>query len=229
MKNLQSIKKTFGLYRELARLISVLPVYPENTYSDWNWKEIFIKSSDDINIVRQMVELKSGKLCEETFKKTYLNFDVLCGVGHKFHTEIRRLRKGDWCPRCNGNATIFIEDVRVFVEDKNGRLLSKEYKNNKTKLSIICNKRHIFKMSWDSLKNKDQWCPKCSPKGICKPHRAKSFLLKIAKNGKPRLNSFHPLYKRYISYMRKNSKCYDETFKQEILKNATHPSWRSVG
>ena len=43
-------------------------------------------------------------------------------------------------------------------------LLSKEYRNNYTKLNIVCEKGHEFKSSWTIINNKNSWCPKCAGK-----------------------------------------------------------------
>ena len=52
------------------------------------------------------------------------------------------------------------EEIKEYIESFGYKLLSNEYKNNKTKLKIKCPKGHIFEMSFNSFKNGTR-CPKC--------------------------------------------------------------------
>ena len=45
------------------------------------------------------------------------------------------------------------EIVKEYIEKYNYKLLSKEYKNNRTPLEMKCEKGHIFKCSFDNFKN----------------------------------------------------------------------------
>ena len=53
------------------------------------------------------------------------------------------------------------EEVKEYIDNEEYKLLSTEYKNNKTKLKIMCNKNHIFEMKFNSFKS-GQRCPKCN-------------------------------------------------------------------
>ena len=53
------------------------------------------------------------------------------------------------------------EEVKEYIDNEGYKLLSTEYKNNKTKLKIMCNKNHIFEMKFNSFKS-GQRCPKCN-------------------------------------------------------------------
>lgn len=56
---------------------------------------------------------------------------------------------------------VYYEDVKSFVEQEGYKLLSKSYKNAKTKLHIICKDHGIFSMNWNNFKT-GQRCKKCS-------------------------------------------------------------------
>ena len=60
-----------------------------------------------------------------------------------------------------------IQDCREFAKSKGGKCLSTEYTDNKTKMSWQCEKFHIWSANFDSIKNKDSWCPECVG---CKKH-----------------------------------------------------------
>jgi hypothetical protein len=71
------------------------------------------------------------------------------------------------CPKCKGknNAKKFslnYDYIKLQIESENGyKLLSKEYANAKTKLLIICPKKHIFIKDWNNWNSKKSRCPIC--------------------------------------------------------------------
>ena len=54
----------------------------------------------------------------------------------------------------NKNKKYCYNDVKEYIESFDYKLLSKEYINNKSKLIIMCDKGHIFEMSFSNFKNK---------------------------------------------------------------------------
>jgi hypothetical protein len=52
------------------------------------------------------------------------------------------------------------EFVKKYIESFGYRLLSKEYKNAKSKLKVKCDKGHEYDVRWDNFKS-GQRCPKC--------------------------------------------------------------------
>lgn len=58
------------------------------------------------------------------------------------------------------------EKVKKYIENFEYKLLSKEYKNNKIKLLIKCNKGHIFECSFHNFKDRNSRCPYCNGKKI---------------------------------------------------------------
>lgn len=67
--------------------------------------------------------------------------------------------RGERCPKCAGKR-ITIDDIQIFLDAYNYKLLDHIYKTIKTKLLIKCDKNHLFKMDLDSLKRGCK-CPKC--------------------------------------------------------------------
>lgn len=71
------------------------------------------------------------------------------------------LRKGARCLKCSGNLTKDINDIKVFIESKNGTLLTFKYINNRTPLYIKCNAcKNVFKSNGGTLKQ-NKWCRHC--------------------------------------------------------------------
>lgn len=90
---------------------------------------------------------------------------------------------------------ITIENVRSFVEDKDGELLSTKYESSHKHLQVKCNCGHIWKITWNNLKN-NKWCPKCGKK-------------KTAKASKSRRNSIEKAQKYARS---KNGECISKKY-----------------
>jgi hypothetical protein len=76
---------------------------------------------------------------------------VACQVEHA-------RRRGGWRARPSKND--FLRLAREIVERRGGTLLSKEYRNAKSKLSARCGRGHEFIIAYDHLRG-GQWCGKC--------------------------------------------------------------------
>lgn len=86
---------------------------------------------------------------------------IQCEKNHIFIMKVRVLvNQGGWCPRCSNNMPE-IEELQEFAKNKNGLLLSTEYKNCYTKAKWQCEKEHIWEAIWHSVKNLKTWCPYC--------------------------------------------------------------------
>ena len=58
-----------------------------------------------------------------------------------------------------------IEEIRKFVESKDGTLLSSEYTNYNSRLLIRCNKdNYEWSPTWQRIRYCGRWCPKCGGK-----------------------------------------------------------------
>jgi hypothetical protein len=76
------------------------------------------------------------------------------------------------CRHCNLPPEITIKDVNDLVKSRGGKLLSKEIKNSRSKVTIECNAKHVFRIDWDHLKQGD-WCGRCSgshSEELCRVH-----------------------------------------------------------
>lgn len=67
-----------------------------------------------------------------------------------------------------------IQDVKLYVANLGGSLLSCTYKNMLEKLEWQCKEGHIFSTTFNHIKNRGQWCPVCGrEKGLA--NMRKSF------------------------------------------------------
>jgi hypothetical protein len=71
-------------------------------------------------------------------------------------------QQGQRCSICAGNTKFTAQKVKTIIENRKGHeLLSKEYKNARTKLQIRCPEGHEFDMSFDSFQH-GHGCPVCA-------------------------------------------------------------------
>lgn len=113
-------------------------------------------------MVEEILGAKKGKLLSE-----YINVNryikVLCAVcDHEWETRFSKVLTGNWCAKCNGNYKYTTEEVKDFIKNRNGKLLSGIYINKDSKLSILCKLcNNIWHPCFSSIK-KGSWCPICS-------------------------------------------------------------------
>ena len=55
-----------------------------------------------------------------------------------------------------------MEEVIKVVEQRGGRVISKEYKNSDTSMDFECSKGHQFSNRFSHIKSRGQWCPTCN-------------------------------------------------------------------
>jgi hypothetical protein len=97
--------------------------------------------------------------------KEYINantkLDFVCPNGHKHSISWSMFRSGNRCVYCSKRAPISYEFVKDSFEQEGYTLLSKRYKNRRTKLRYKCPKGHEHSMSYNSWFNGIR-CPFCS-------------------------------------------------------------------
>ena len=95
-----------------------------------------------------IIEVWCGNLNHKSYRVMFKNFK-----GNK-------AKKPTRCPYCSKNKKLTIEEVRVFVEKYDFSLLSVEYINNRTPLTLQCKNGHIFSIRLDNFKQSLK-CPMC--------------------------------------------------------------------
>lgn len=74
------------------------------------------------------------------------------------------VKRVSWCPYCAGRHQD-IGDMRRLARDRGGKCLSEAYVNNRTKLTWVCKKGHVWEAIPNHIKS-GTWCPVC--KGCAK-------------------------------------------------------------
>jgi len=115
-----------------------------------------------IDEVREYIESYNYKLLSKEYKNAHTKLKLQCPEGHKFNMIWNNFKQGRRCPECYNinKRRLSYNDVREYIESYNYKLLSKEYKNNSTKLSLQCPEGHIFNMTRGNFQQ-DHRCPIC--------------------------------------------------------------------
>lgn len=120
--------------------------------------------------VKNYIESKGCKLISTEYINNKIPLLIQCSCGNIFKERFDcfKTRNRDKCNECNGLIHWTYEKVKSYIEGENGngcKLLSTEYKDNATKLNIMCSCGEIFETSLNQFKeqNKRQ-CNKCGIK-----------------------------------------------------------------
>lgn len=119
-----------------------------------------------IEEMQQLAKSRSG-ICRS---KEYVNSKTKlwweCSKSHRWQSSPFSIKvRESWCPICANNLPKGIKEMCRLVKKKNGKCLSKEYVNVKTKLLWECDKGHRFQSTPDNVRL-GMWCSKCKKKNI---------------------------------------------------------------
>lgn len=133
-----------------------------------------------LRMLRNIAIEKGGRCLSTRYidHKTKLKFQ--CKDGHQWEASPSVIKKGSWCPYCEGRKTT-IEEVHHLAAERNGKCLSKKIINQRTKLTWQCEHGHTWQSTYRTVK-RGAWCPECAGKPI---HTIKDMQQLAAKrNGK---------------------------------------------
>lgn len=116
----------------------------------------------NIEEIRQYMKNFNYELLSTEYKNNHTKLQIRCPDGHEIEMCYSNFRQGKRCPYCSGNTKYTYRDVKAYIESFNYKLLSTEYKNNVTKLKMMCENKHIFEMNYIHFKNRGQRCPLCN-------------------------------------------------------------------
>jgi Zn finger protein HypA/HybF involved in hydrogenase expression len=114
----------------------------------------------NIKVAQNLATKNSGKCLSNEYKNARTKLLWECDKGHQWTAVYDSVRKGTWCPSCNGNLKKELKDCQNYALKFNGICLSKEYVNEHTNLIWKCDKGHTWSASPNNVK-RGQWCPKC--------------------------------------------------------------------
>lgn len=127
-----------------------------------DFNDLYMSKTKLLN-TKLIIESKGGTLLSTEFVNATSKLDVECSFKHKFKMSRNAIKNGNWCPICNKNAKLTIEEMKQLAIINNGTCVSDNYINSITKLEWHCN---ICNKNWFaapySIKNMKTWCPHCA-------------------------------------------------------------------
>jgi hypothetical protein len=139
--------------------------YNDIMYSGCKYEKLAQSKKIDIETVRKEFEKEGWTLLEEEYKNNHQKLLVICPEGHITSKKYNNFQQGSRCFDCHnpkrGLPTKFkYQDVKDDLESKDWELLSKEYIDNSTHLSVICPKGHKIQKTYMTFR-KYHGCYKC--------------------------------------------------------------------
>ncbi len=112
--------------------------------------------------VKEYIEGFGYKLLSEEYIKSGEKLLMKCPEGHECYITFNKFQQGRRCSKCSNNTKYTYEFVKKYIESFDYQLLSDEYINSKTNLTMRCKEGHIFKTTFSSFKNLNTRCPYCA-------------------------------------------------------------------
>ena len=101
------------------------------------------KRNKKLEEAQRIAITNGGKCLSKEYINQNQNLEWQCKEGHKWIAKFGNVKhRHSWCPKCSKTSPIVIEDLIQIAEKRNGTLLSKEIKNNKSKLLWKCANGH---------------------------------------------------------------------------------------
>ena len=103
---------------------------------------------------------QDGKCLSDKYVNSKTKLLWECSKGHQWYATRDKVQRGTWCPKCGGTQKLTILDMQILAAKKDGKCLSVDYINNRTKLVWECKHGHIWSAMPTNIQ-KGTWCPDC--------------------------------------------------------------------
>ncbi len=119
---------------------------------------------------QEIAKERGGRCLSENYINRRENMEWECGKGHRWFSTLGSIKYGKvWCTICRYGKSrpspITINQLKEIVEKRGGKLISTNYKNPNTRLTVICPKNHKWKTTSTGIKN-GNWCFECTKLSI---------------------------------------------------------------
>jgi len=138
--------------------------------------------------VKEAFKKVGYELISTEYVNAHTKLDYVCNRGHQHSMIWNNFQQIKRCPTCDGQTKPTYEFVKEAFAEEDYTLLSKGYKNNKTKLDYVCGRGHTHSVTWHKFQQ-GQRCPDC----ITEDNSGAGS--KLWKGGVSKLNL--PLFKTY--------------------------------
>ena len=113
--------------------------------------------------VKEYIESFGYELLNEEYMNANTKLKIKCSNGHIFERTFSKFKQTQACPYCTKTRKWTVEEIREYLNNIGYTLISNEYKNNQTKLDIICSEGHKVKMTFGNIQQGKR-CHICSRK-----------------------------------------------------------------
>jgi hypothetical protein len=127
------------------------------------------------NQVKLFIENEGWKLFSKEYKNNNIKLEMICDQGHEQLKTFNSFQKGYRCAICSGKKKYTHNQVKLFIENENWKLISKEYKGNHLKLEMICPECHKQEKTFNNFKTGER-CAICSGKKKYTHNQVKLFI-----------------------------------------------------
>lgn len=137
----------------------------------------------NIEELQNFAKLKNGRLISNDYINGKTNLIWMCEKQHQWNAKWDNIKNGTWCPYCNNNAKPEYVELKIFANNKGGKLISDIYVNSYSNLIWECKYNHRWEATWHNVKA-GNWCPKCASfktEKICKQLLEKKLNIKFTK------------------------------------------------
>ena len=116
--------------------------------------------------VKKHIEKYGYKLISKKYENSKKKLELECPKHGLFNMRWNDFQQKHMCPKCSFEKNAKkqrknIEEIDKWInKNTKYKLISKKYKNNKTKLELECPKHGVFKMNWGHISGGHS-CPKC--------------------------------------------------------------------
>jgi hypothetical protein len=118
------------------------------------------KQNEQLKNCIEFAESKGGKCISKEYINRKTKLDWECEFGHIWKARFRG-NKTTWCPHCNKNAKLVLQDCVNYAALYGGYCLSIEYISSRTKMIWQCKRGHVWYGKFGLMKCMEQWCEKC--------------------------------------------------------------------
>jgi len=142
------------------------------------------KRQKSLERLRDFVETHhhGSRIISSEYINALSKVDVQCTKGHHFKMTPANIKSGYWCRRCAAKEKMLNPDDRrkaferlkkiIETQHLGGQLISNEYINARTKVSVKCARGHTFEIIPNSIK-RGHWCSICAYKEIAREKKSK--------------------------------------------------------
>ncbi len=121
------------------------------------------KEKHTIEKMKEIANERGGECLSKEYINSNIKLKWKCEKGHVWEVSpINIVNNNAWCKKCAGKEILNIKEFHKIAKERGGECLSKEYKNNASKLKFVCNFGHIWETTGKSIKGRNSWCPECS-------------------------------------------------------------------